>query len=290
MNENFDELLRKQAEKEGTTVPRDFSDRVDEALSRLPAKASPHRGWRPALVAAAAVLAVTVALPNVNAAMAEAMGSLPVLGPLFQAVTFRTSEAQEGRNHVSIEGPQVMDAGEGEGAEEINRQVEAYTDQLIAEYETELHADGYYNLDVTWEVVTDTDNWFTLQLNTDRVMASGIHAERYYHICKATGEQMTLSDLFPEDFDYVTVISEEIQAQMRAQMAADDRAYYWLEGETQLGAYYFDAIDPEQNFYFDGDGKLTIVFEEYEVGPGTMGTPRFTLESAELYDQLLYTP
>ena len=161
---------------------------------------------------------------------------------------------------------------------------------FIAEFEQESNADGYFNLDVSWEVVTNTDRWFTLRINSDRIMASGNHQEQHYHIDVLTGEQKTLSDLFPEDFDYVTVISDELKEQMRARMERNSGEVYWLEDTTQLGTYYFDAIDPEQDFYFDDQGHLVIPFDKYEVGPGSTGSPEFTLLSTVLYEQLLYRP
>ena len=291
---DFEEQLRNLARQEPPEVPESFSNRVEETLSALPRQPRRIVRLRRVLLSAAAVLALLVALPNFNSSIAYAMGQLPVVGALFQAVTFRTYEVEEGENHVSIEVPQVMpqtaDQAESEGAQQINEKVTDYTDRLIAEYEEQMHADGYFNLDVTWEVVTDTDRWFTLRINTDLVMASGNHEERYYHIDAATGQERTLSDLFPADYDYVTVISDELKTQMQARMDADAREIYWLEGVSQLGTYYFDAIDPEHNFYFDNDGKLVIPFNKYEVGPGTTGSPEFTLETPSLYENLLYQP
>ena len=288
----FDEELRRRAQQEAEPVPEAFSRRVQETLDDLPARPALRGGWRPVLgVGLAAALALTIALPNVSAAMAETLGQLPVLGGWFRAVTFRTYEVEEGKNHVKIDVPQVVsEAGDGSGAEDINARVEEYTDRLIVEYESSAKADGYFNLDVTWEVVTNTDNWFTLRITTDQVLASGNHQEQHYHIDVQTGEEKTLSDLFPAEYDYVTVISDELKEQMAQRMAENPDEAYWLEGESQLGAWYFDAIDPEQDFYFDEDGKLVIPFGKYEVGPGSTGSPEFTLENPELYEQLLYQP
>lgn len=288
----FDEELRERARQESDRVPEDFSRRVRETLDALPARPARRGGWRQVLgVGLAAAVAVTIALPNVNAAMAETLGQLPVLGGWFQAVTFRTYEVEEGRNHVKIDVPQVVtEEGDGSGAEEINARVEAYTDRLIEEYESSAQADGYFNLDVTWEVVTNTDNWFTLQISTDQVLASGNHQEQHYHIDVPTGEEKTMSDLFPEDFDYVTAISDELKDQMAQRMSENPDEVYWLEGISQLGRWYFDAIDPEQDFYFNEDGKIVIPFDKYEVGPGSTGSPEFTLENPELYEHLLYRP
>ena len=288
----FDEELRERAKQEADQVPEAFSRRVQETLDALPPRPVRRGGWRQILgVGLAAAVAVTIALPNVSAAMAETLGQLPVLGGWFQAVTFRTYEVEEGKNHVKIDVPQVVaEEGAGTGAEDINARVEAYTDQLIAEFEASAQADGYFNLDVTWKVVTNTDRWFTLQVTTDRVLASGSHQEQHFHIDVPTGEEKTLSDLFPADYDYVTAISQELKDQMAQRMSDNPNEAYWLEGVSQLGSWYFDAIDPEQDFYFNEDGKLVIPFGKYEVGPGSTGSPEFTLENPELYEQLLYHP
>lgn len=287
----FDEELRRRAAAEGDGVPESFSNRVRETLDNLPSRPSRRGTWRHLLGAGlAAAVAVTVALPNTSAAMAETLGALPVVGELFRAVTFRTYAVEEGKNHVSIDVPQILDETGSTGAEAINDQVETYTNQLIAEFETEAQADGYFNLDVTWEVVTNTEKWFTLRISTDRVMASGNHQEQHYHIDAATGEQKTLSDLFPADYDYVTVISDELKTQMAQRMADNPGEAYWLKGINELGTWYFDAIDPEQDFYFNGDGKIVIPFDKYEVGPGSTGSPEFTLENPDLYEHILYQP
>ena len=287
----FDEELRRRAAAEGDGVPESFSNRVRETLDNLPSRPSRRGTWRHLLGAGlAAAVAVTVALPNTSAAMAETLGALPVVGELFRAVTFRTYSVEEGKNHVSIDVPQILDETGSTGAEAINDQVETYTDQLIAEFESEAQADGYFNLDVTWEVVTNTEKWFTLRISTDRVMASGNHQEQHYHIDAATGEHKTLSDLFPADYDYVTVISDELKTQMAQRMADNPGEAYWLKGINELGTWYFDAIDPEQDFYFNGDGKIVIPFDKYEVGPGSTGSPEFTLENPDLYEHILYQP
>ena len=59
---------------------------------------------------------------------------------------------------------------------------------------------------------------------------------------------------------------------MHRRMAEDENQYYWIYGEEEYG-WGLDRIDPDQNFYFDADGNLVLVFEKYEVAPGYMGTP-----------------
>ena len=288
----FDDELRQRAKKETISISEEFTARVEKTLGEL----SPRKKNRPFVVrrylgaVSAAAVAIVLLLPNTSAAMADTMSSLPLVGPLFEVITVRTYQQGEGKNQISISAPQISQSGEGTGAGEINQEVDAYIDQLIDEYEQSVNKDGYYDLDVTWEVVTNTQRWFTLKISSDLVMASGNHQEQYYHIDVPSGQRKRLSDLFPQDYDYVEAISAELKQQMRERMEANEKEIYWLEGIAQLGTWYFDEISPDQDFFFDEQGNIVIPFDKYEVAPGSTGSPRFTLTDPELYEQLLYRP
>ena len=51
---------------------------------------------------------------------------------------------------------------------------------------------------------------------------------------------------------------------------------YWTEEESKINVA-FRQIAEDQNFYFNADGDLVIVFGKYEVAPGYMGCPEFTI-------------
>ena len=158
----------------------------------------------------------------------------------------------------------------------------AATQRLLAEFqkkcETELGPEGYAGLDVTSRVVTDTEDWFTLRIDATETMASGYEFSRLYHIDKATDQTVTLKDLFREDADYVTVLSGEVRRQMEEQMAQSEEVVYFPEE--------FTAIDPEQNFYFNAEGELVLVFDEYTIASGATGMPEFAIP-ADAYETLL---
>ena len=46
------------------------------------------------------------------------------------------------------------------------------------------------------------------------------------------------------------------------------------------------AIDPEQSFYWNADGDLVLVFDEYAVAAGYMGMVEFTIPQ-DVYSALL---
>ncbi|MBR7132114.1 MAG: DUF3298 domain-containing protein, partial [Clostridia bacterium] len=42
----------------------------------------------------------------------------------------------------------------------------------------------------------------------------------------------------------------------------------------------------DHNFYWNENGDLVIIFDEYEVGPGSMGTPEFVIDRDVIKDIL----
>ena len=236
--------------------------------------------------AVAAAMAVIVALPNTNESIAKAMGKIPVIGSIVKVVTFRDYDYQDGNSeaHVSVPNIEIDENSDnGNAANQINKDVTDYTQQLIDQFEAdakELYgSEGYKGLDVNYDVVTDTEDWFTLRVTILETAASGNQYYRFYHIDKKTNSVATLSTLFKDDVDYITPISENIKEQMLNNTNKDEENTYFLE-EKEMPDENFKAIKADQNFYFNSNNDLVIVFDEYEVAPGSMGNPEFVIPSS----------
>ena len=274
--DRFDEMLRERAKSEPFPLPEGYAGRVFAACAALEETKKHSYRWA---AWAAAALALFITVPNVSPTAAAAMADIPVLGAIVRVVTFRNYTYDDGYHSADVSVPEL--AG-GAAAQEVSDQVRAYTDRLIARFEEtcekELGKEGYLGLDVSSTVVTDSDTWFTLRVDAVETQASGYQFSRFYHIDKTTDRVVTLEDLFREDADYVGVLSDEVRQQMEERMAEDREASYFPEE--------FTAIDPEQNFYFNGSGELVLVFEEYTIAPGSMGMPEFPIP-ADVYETLL---
>ena len=160
----------------------------------------------------------------------------------------------------------------------INEEVKELTDEIITRFRksAEELPDSHFDLLIDYETVTNNENWFTLKITVTESAGTGSNAYRYYHIDKTRGEIVTLSDVFNENFDYVSVFSEYIKQQMLRQMEEDPDVIYWMYSDNKT-FWGFYEISPDQNFYFNQDGDLVIVFDKYEVAPGTMGYPEFVI-------------
>lgn len=251
-----------------------------------------------ATVAAAAVAAFVI-LPNTSANIAYAMEQIPVLGKLVEVVTFREYEYESDRHMADIEVPQLttqvitdevatlpeetqqMNVEQQENlqktTEEINAEIQEITEQIIAEFEqTTLSQEGYQDVVVNNEVISTTEDYFTLKLNCYKGEASGYEWNYFYTIDLKTGERLQLKALFQDGADYITPISENIKTQMREQMAADENVYYWLD-DKDIPEWNFKEITDETSFYVNETGNVVISFNEGDVAPMYMGIVEFEI-------------
>ena len=166
--------------------------------------------------------------------------------------------------------------GKQSGMQAVNQDMEATVNELIKQFEDTLSEEGHHGLYVTQEVVTDNAQYYTVKLSALEIEASGYEHNKFYTLDKFTGDVVTLKDLFVQNSDYISVISENIKTQMRQQMAADEGVTYFLD-DDDMPEFNFQEITDETNFYFNEKGELVIAFDEYEVAPGYMGAPEFVI-------------
>ena len=69
---------------------------------------------------------------------------------------------------------------------------------------------------------------------------------------------------------------------MRTEMEQNSDLIYWTE-DSVIGKD-LRSVSPDHNFYWNKDGDLVIPFDKYEIAPGYMGTPEFTISKELLKD------
>lgn len=267
-------------------VPSELKNKVEESIMEGKKRNKTKRiiqFTRVGASTAAAALFAMVVLTNSNQSISYAMKKMPVIGVIADAVTFRTYVDKTNHFEANIEVPQIDIENQEEhikqAAEELNRSVEEYTNILIEQYNADMKAsegEGNYAVDTSYQVIDDGDRFFSLRIDTVVAMGGSNSFSKFYHIDKESGTVITLKDLFKEDADYIGMISENIKAQMKEQMAADESITYFYDNE-ETEEWNFEEIDEEQNFYIKENEALIIVFDKYEVAPGYMGIIEFAI-------------
>ena len=172
-----------------------------------------------------------------------------------------------------------------ETTDAVNKSIQEYTDEIIAQYKADVEAsggEGKQLVDLEYEVITDSDRLFSIRFDKLQIMASGAESVKIYHIDKQTGQMINLKGLFKEDVNFIDPISDNIKKQMKEQMEADESRMYFIDSDMPESD--FQSITEDTTFYVNDSGKLVIVFDEYEVAPGSMGVVEFEIPTDVIQD------
>ena len=285
----LDQYIKSKAQEERADVPDSVKICVEQALAALPEispSAKPTRIW-PRVAAAAACFAFVALflLPNVSVTYAQALEQIPVIGDIVRVVTIRNYFYADNNHEMHIDEPEI-EGGDSGAADLINQDVHALTNALVTQFYQELERDGnggHGSVYVDYEVVKNTDRWFTLKLSVNEVTGSSDNYFKFYHMDKKQGKVVTLGDLFRTG-DFSELLVNEIKKQMQENAEKDETITYWTN-DGEIGKD-FAAVGPDHNFYWNDEGDLVIVFDKYEVAPGSMGNPEFAIPKEAIQDSL----
>ena len=244
------------------------------------------------ITATAAALAIAfITLPNLSPTIAYAMEQMPILGRFVKVVTFRNYEYEDEQHKAEVVIPEIVIDDQipveqlqsvlENTTNEMNAEIQKISKELLVEFVNHIRDElGYKELIVKSEVVTTTQDYFTLKLSCYQSEASGYEWDYFYTIDLTSGKKLELKDIFVDGVDYITPISENIKEQMRSQMEKDENISYWLDDEMEESN--FNEITEETNFYINQNNDVVICFNEGDVAPMYMGIIEFEIPAEVL--------
>ena len=122
-----------------------------------------------------------------------------------------------------------------------------------------------------YTVIRNDEKYFIARFNVTLNAGGSMDYGRWIVFDKSAGKVLELGDMFGEGSDYIKMISAEILRQMRFKNENEGRSFF-VDGDDA-----FTEISEDANFYIDSYDRLVIVFDEYEVAPGFMGSPEFII-------------
>ncbi|WP_211747802.1 DUF3298 and DUF4163 domain-containing protein [Paenibacillus sp. Marseille-Q4541] len=238
----------------------------------------------------AAVLVIAIGI-NMSTTVANAVALVPGLEGLVKVISLKTYQVDGPNQDIDMEVPQITNLDNKELESGLNEKYLEENKQLYLDFQKEM--DGLKNKKEThagittgYEIVTDNEQIFSILRYTENVTASTATTLQYDTIDKQNQVLITLPSLF-KDEQYMEIISANIKEQMKEQMKTDPEKYYWIKGEDLNNPEEgFEMIQPEQSFYINRNGKLVIVFNDYEVAPGYMGTVEFEIPTDRIEKEL----
>ncbi|NLB53383.1 MAG: anti-sigma-V factor rsiV [Syntrophomonadaceae bacterium] len=284
---NLESLI---SEYQNIAIPDELEQTAAKTIVNFNQRRKKNRILIRCAISAAAVIIVFISTVNLSPMAASALSRVPIVKNLVQLVTFEELSYQSDKYVADIKVPQVKGL-EDKGLEKFLNQeylaenTKLYNDFLQKIGENELSPQSLA-LFTNYTVKTYNEDIFTIEEIKLEVAASGTISVTYTNIDLKNQIIITLPSLFKDD-SYIDVISANIKTQMKQKTNRDDGIIYFVAGDKTFGGGGFDKISPNQTFYINSDSKLAIVFDEYEVAPGSMGIVEFIIPIEEIQDILV---
>lgn len=236
-------------------------------------------------MAAAICILFTIAL-NTSQAFAKEAGAFPVIGGLARVLTFRSYETQKDDIAVSVEIPTIDMITEDTGVtvdginQEILASCEQYAQEALLraeEYRTAYLETGgtpeewaQHNIKITvgYEIKQQGSDYLSFVVRGTESWTTAYSESRYYNMDLRTGKMVTLKEMLGSD--YVELVNENIRGQIAERQKAGEVFFSPEEGG-------FAGISEDVKFYINENNRPVIVFEKYEIAPGSSGEIEFEM-------------
>jgi hypothetical protein len=270
---------------DNTPIPAELSERVQVGIREGKSRYRARRGrtirrWG----ATAACFAVLLAGLNLSPTIAKAAAEVPVLGGLFQVLTFVDYDKTEDGIHYDVTVPQLE--AEGALAERVNAVVQEKVDAHLAKAQQdwddyreaffatggteEEWADREMDVLVDYEIKSQTDTRVSFVVTLAEGWVASMQERYYYNLDLSENRDLTLRDYLGED--WVNVCNASIQEQIDASV---DEEGFTLFFTPEMGG--FTTVDETTGFYVREDGTVVVCFPEYSIAAGAAGMPEFPI-------------
>lgn len=267
-------------------IPEELSDRVLSEIRKADLRQQKSgfvRKWCLRVAAAAAVLAIGFGIKvNTDTVFAAEMGSVPVIGKLVRVLTVQSYRSQTEDLGIAVDIPKIeMISADLKGStDKINEEIYDLCQQYVRdttdkarEYKEAFLATGGteeewkdHNLKirVNYEIMSQSERYLSVAIIGSQNWAAAYNETHYYNFDLKTGKQLDLKDILGKD--YANIAETAIRRQIDE---SPDAALYSLEN--------WNRITKDTAFYLNQSGNPVIVFDKYEIAPGSMGYPKFEI-------------
>lgn len=289
-------LEKLKEEYDNIPIPEELSVRIQQEIEKSKKREEEknrtgrRRAFKKAVqiggTAAAAVCIIFTAALNTNQVFAQAASEIPVIGQLAQVLTFRSYETEKDDIGISVEIPSVEMIEEETGitADEINQEIydlcEQYAEAAISQAEEyrkaflatggtpEEWAEHHVKVTVDYEIKQQNEKYLSFVVRGTENWTNAYNESKYYNLSLDTGKLVTLEDMLGTD--YIERINESIRKQIAEREMAGEVFFTEEEGG-------FTGISENAKFYINESNRPVIVFDKYEIAPGSSGEIEFEI-------------
>ena len=269
-------------------IPQELGYVVNRAVHEN--KVHKRESMRTWLKGATATLATTFALfvilLNTNESFAKAMEDVPIIGSIAEVFTVREYKEESEVELIEAKIPAIRNTGNTDLENRINYEISSKINEVLEE--AKQRAEEYKNavlatggtmedfiptqINIDYEITYQDEKLTSFVITKSESFASAYQEQYFYNIDIENGKELNLKDVLGAN--YKEIVDAEVNKQIAERKAQDEENnLYFTEDEGG-----FSGIENEyQDFYINKNKKVTVVFQKYEIAPGSMGIQNFVI-------------
>ena len=281
----MNEFKRAKEDYDNIPIPQELDARVRAGIQEGKARYRARRGrtirrWASAAACFCAVLAGL----NLSPTIAKAAAEVPVLGGLFQVLTFVDYDKTEDGIHYDVTVPQLE--AEGDLAGKVNAVIQEKVDAHLAKAQQdwddyreaffatggteEEWADREMDVIVDYEIKSQSESRVSFVVTFAEGWVSSMEERYYYNLDLSEDRDLTLRDCLGEN--WVETCNAAIERQIAE--SVDEEGFTFFFAPEEGG---FTTVDETTGFYVREDGTVVVCFPEYSIAAGAAGIPEFPI-------------
>ncbi len=215
---------------------------------------------------------------NANPTFAKSIATNDFMKSLVSVLTANRFEFSDNNMEAQITTAKITGIADKEVEAKINKELEDISNALIEQFKIdseklkEFDETAHMGIESDYIIRTNTDDILAVDVYVVNTVGSSSTSHKFYNVDKKTGEVITLESRFKNNEDYLMDISKYIEAEMNRQTAEDENKVYFADADS-----IYNILLKKQEFYINENNNVVIVFDKYEVAPGSMGSPEFEI-------------
>lgn len=179
---------------------------------------------------------------------------------------------------IRVRVPVIEGLSDAKFQSELNKEIEKLAERSIKEYkEKDKQVEDAKNMssemEIGYEVKHDGEILSVLISDFRYIKgnANPQYSETIYNIDTVNNKRIELKDFFKGNADY----KKEVDGIINKEIATNKDDYFQDENK-------FKGIKDDQKFYVNKAGDVVVVFDKYEIAPGSTGTPEFVIKKSNV--------
>jgi len=283
LKKDFEELKK---EYENIPIPKNLNEVIDKSISdyrREKVKMKNRKLLKTIIAASLLIISSFTIGVNTSESFATTAGKIPGVSILVKLVSFDAFKIEDEVVNADVNIPAVEGFESKTLEEQINQEIQEKMNmhledgQLKAKENKEafLETGGEEEnfrpmiIEIDYSIKSYNDNRISFAVHYFEAMASSFTKTYYYTIDLKEDRLLTLEDLLGSNYE--DKINEQISDKIEKELEESPAKYF----QDEMG---FKGISEDQSFYINDDNQIVVVFNKYEIAPGSSGEPEFIIE------------